>query len=133
MAQAIRILTDPTRDEMLTALAGADEFEVEAAIYWFAADWHGGQSSNLYSALSTSRYRPGMAVEFADVLEGFSRGQARISARGDSGLCLISAGTGTGKGDGWIGAEGQALALSSKGVVKGPASMTILRDPQRKS
>jgi hypothetical protein len=59
MAQAIRILTDPTRDEMLTALAGADEFEVEAAIYWFAADWHGGQSSNLYSALSTSRYRPG--------------------------------------------------------------------------
>lgn len=34
-------------------------FDVEAAIYWFANDWHGGQWSNLYSALSTSEYRPG--------------------------------------------------------------------------
>jgi len=61
MAQAKLILSDPTRDEMLTALAqsSADEFDIEAAIYWFASDWHGGQSSNLYSALSTSPYRPG--------------------------------------------------------------------------
>jgi len=37
----------------------ADEFDMEEAIYWFANDYHGGQSSNLYSALSTSEYRPG--------------------------------------------------------------------------
>jgi hypothetical protein len=63
MAKAKLILSDPTRDEMLTALAGAgaDEFDIEAAIYWFAADWHGGQWSNLYSALSTSPYRPGLS------------------------------------------------------------------------
>jgi hypothetical protein len=61
MAKAILTLPDPTRDEMLTALAqsGADEFDIEAAIYWFASDWHGGKWSNLYSALSTSPYKPG--------------------------------------------------------------------------
>ena len=60
---ATRILSDPTRDEMLTALAqsGADEFDIEAAIYWFASDWHGGQWSNLYSVLSTSPYKPGLS------------------------------------------------------------------------
>lgn len=31
----------------------------EAAIYYFASDYHGGQDSNLYSALSTSPYSPG--------------------------------------------------------------------------
>jgi hypothetical protein len=61
MAKASRILSDPTRDETLTALQGADEFDIEAAIYWFANDWHGGQWSNLYSALSTSPYRPGLS------------------------------------------------------------------------
>jgi len=55
------LLSDPTREEMLTALSGADEFDIEAAIYWFANDWHGGQFSNLYSALSTSPYRPGLS------------------------------------------------------------------------
>jgi len=35
------------------------EFDIEAAIYWFGNDYHGGQSSNLYSALSTSQFRPG--------------------------------------------------------------------------
>jgi len=34
------------------------EFDIAAAIYWFASDYHGGQNSNLYSALSTSDYRP---------------------------------------------------------------------------
>ena len=38
MAKASRILSDPTRDETLTALQGADEFDIEAAIYWFATD-----------------------------------------------------------------------------------------------
>lgn len=55
---------DPTRAEMLAFLAGlyegeASDFDREEAIYWFANDWHGGQWSNLYSALSTSPYRPG--------------------------------------------------------------------------
>src|SRR6516225_2668757 len=41
-----------------------------------------------------------------------------------------SAGAGSAQADGWIAAEGQALAFSSKAVVKGPASVAILRDPQ---
>jgi hypothetical protein len=63
MAKAKPTVSDPTRDEMLTALAqsGADEFDIEAAIYWFSTDWHGGQWSNLYSALSTSPYKPGLS------------------------------------------------------------------------
>src|SRR5215471_2402138 len=46
--------SDPTRKEMLAYLAGvasdygADDFEVEEAIYAFASAWHGGQGSNLY-------------------------------------------------------------------------------------
>jgi hypothetical protein len=55
---------DPSRDEMIEHIRKvygreADEFDIEEAIYWFASDYHGGQSSNLYSALSTSEYRPG--------------------------------------------------------------------------
>lgn len=62
---------DPTAEEMRTFLntefaitkdwhddPGFD-FDVEEAIYWFAYSWHGGGGSNLYSALSTSEYRPG--------------------------------------------------------------------------
>ncbi len=58
-------MRDPTRQEMLDHLATlpfaaeTDEFDREEAIYWFAADYHGGQWSNLYSALSTSPYSPG--------------------------------------------------------------------------
>jgi hypothetical protein len=36
-----------------------DEIDREGAIYWFAADYHSGQWSNLYEALSTSPYSPG--------------------------------------------------------------------------
>jgi len=36
------------------------KFDVEAAIYWFASDYHSGQWSDLYSILSTSDYYPGM-------------------------------------------------------------------------
>ena len=36
------------------------DFEIEGAIYWFAADYHQGQSSELYNILSTSEYNPGM-------------------------------------------------------------------------
>jgi len=33
--------------------------DIEAAIYWFANDYHSGQSSELYSILSTSNFKPG--------------------------------------------------------------------------
>jgi len=64
-------VTDPTKEEMVNFLTqkfhgmvdpaetDANNFDVAAAIYWFANDYHGGQSSNLYSVLSTSDYRPG--------------------------------------------------------------------------
>lgn len=62
---------DPTKEEMVNLLThkfqgvtdpmetDANEFDIESAIYWFANDYHGGQNSNLYSALSTSQFRPG--------------------------------------------------------------------------
>ena len=71
--------SDPTRAQMLRALVRAFswlrddqgdtgwKFDVEAAIYWFAYNWHSGQWSNLYSALSVSKYKPGAlcrGVEF---------------------------------------------------------------------
>jgi len=34
-------------------------FDAEAAIYWLANDYHGGQASELYSILSTSDFNPG--------------------------------------------------------------------------
>ncbi len=37
----------------------ADQWNREEAIYWFATEWHGGQSSPLYSVLSTSPFNPG--------------------------------------------------------------------------
>jgi hypothetical protein len=37
----------------------ADDFDIEAAIYWLASDYHGGQTSELYSILSTSNFKPG--------------------------------------------------------------------------
>jgi len=56
-------IDDPTKEEMVEFLKSKyhteDDFDVESAIYWFANDYHGGQSSNLYSALSTSEFRPG--------------------------------------------------------------------------
>jgi hypothetical protein len=59
---------DPTHDDMLTFLKQCQtyddiddmEFEIEEAIYWFANDYHGGQDSNLYEALSSSPYSPGL-------------------------------------------------------------------------
>lgn len=57
-------VTDPTREDMLSAikeaLPGVDDFDQEAGLYWYANDNHGGQWSNLYSALSVSPYTPGM-------------------------------------------------------------------------
>lgn len=64
---SLKRMADPTAAEMRRFLkkrhgSEADDFDIEAAIYWFAHDWHGGQSSNLYSALSTSEYRPGRSM-----------------------------------------------------------------------
>ncbi len=67
-SEDIRIDADPTKEEMqhvMTKYLGApevDEFDYAAAMYWFASDFQGGQSSNLYSALSTSQYNPGPMV-----------------------------------------------------------------------
>ena len=61
----MKTLPDPTADEMLLFLLSQpcrsedDKDNALAAIYWFAAEWHGGQSSNLYSALCMSPYSPG--------------------------------------------------------------------------
>ncbi len=58
-------MSDPTREELVEWIDGCwsifehDTFDREEAIYWFAAHYHGGQWTNLYSALSTSEYRPG--------------------------------------------------------------------------
>jgi len=61
---------DPTRDEMEAALNEAEptfsalgeapfeEIEREAAIYWFAANYHKGRGSNLFRVLQESEYRP---------------------------------------------------------------------------
>ncbi len=64
----LTINADPTKEEMQHVMIknfGApeiDEFDYAAAMYWFASDFHGGQSSNLYSALSTSEYNPGPMI-----------------------------------------------------------------------
>ena len=58
-------IQDPTKEEMMEYLRSqfgnedGFEFDAEAAIYWFANFYHGGQNSNLYSAVSTSEYHPG--------------------------------------------------------------------------
>ena len=56
---------DATIDEMRDFLKKYwshedDAFEIEEAMYWFAADYHGGQGSNLYAALSLSEFTPGL-------------------------------------------------------------------------
>ena len=58
-------IQDPTKDEMINYLrsmyGSEDGFEdsAEVAMYWFANFNHGGQTSNLYSVLSTSPFNPG--------------------------------------------------------------------------
>lgn len=53
------------KQRMIAAIVAAfgnevDEFDIEAAIYWFASDNHSGQWSELYAILSTSEYKPGI-------------------------------------------------------------------------
>ncbi len=55
-------MKDPTlqemRDYLATVLHQGEDFDVEEAIYWYAAYYHSGQTSNLYSALSMSQFIP---------------------------------------------------------------------------
>lgn len=68
--------SDPTKGEMVAFLKGNfdnyDDFSAEEAIYWFGYNYHGGQNSNLYSALSTSQYKPSPLMNNSDELEGLS-------------------------------------------------------------
>jgi hypothetical protein len=62
-SKEFQLMRDPTNEEMKTFLAtqtcGEDMGDdITIAIYWFATYWHGGQTSNLYSVLSTSPYEP---------------------------------------------------------------------------
>jgi hypothetical protein len=64
-AKLLETIKDPTKEEMMNflhSLYGKEEDfrdSAEIAMYWFANFYHGGQSSNLYSTLSTSRFSPG--------------------------------------------------------------------------
>jgi len=37
----------------------ADLFTIASGLYWYCSDNHGGQSTNEYSVMSTSDYKPG--------------------------------------------------------------------------
>lgn len=58
------IMDDPNRAEIDAAInempfaSEFDQFDREEAIYWYAAEWHGGQGSNLYAVLSASEFKP---------------------------------------------------------------------------
>lgn len=68
---------DPTYAEMLDHLKplfiDADDGDLAEAIYWFASDYHGGQWSNLYSALCTSPFRPGPIAKHVTKGESLAR------------------------------------------------------------
>ena len=40
----------------------ANDMDIEAAIWWFAHDYHEGQNSPLYSIVSTSSYKPSYMI-----------------------------------------------------------------------
>lgn len=65
------VSADPTREEMLEYLQsqGVESSDAEAAMYWFASDYHGGQGTDLYSVVSTSPYTPGPATTLASESE----------------------------------------------------------------
>lgn len=71
---------DPTKEEMVKFLNDkykghidyTDEeiqFPIEAAIYWYAYNYHSGQNSNLYSALSTSKYQHSRMLKNIDDID----------------------------------------------------------------
>ena len=72
LKEAKNEMKDPTRKEMEKFLEGkkkeydAEDFDIQAAIHYYASEYHSGQSSNLYSALSTSKYKPGRSESGAE-------------------------------------------------------------------
>ena len=55
-------MQEPAKFEMMEfiyPISHEDHLACEVAIYYFAEHYHGGQGSNLYSALSTSPFKPG--------------------------------------------------------------------------
>ena len=63
-------IPDPSAEDMREHLRGSygdnvEDFDIEAAIYWFAHDYHTGQGSQLYRALSNSEYNPGRLMSSA--------------------------------------------------------------------
>lgn len=42
-----------------TVYSSEDRFSVAQGLYWYCADYHGGQNSEAYSVLSQLDYRPG--------------------------------------------------------------------------
>ena len=67
-------MKDPTREELIEAAERfaaelTDEpnpFDIEGAAYWIAANYHDGQWSNLYAALSRSPFMPGPLCDGPD-------------------------------------------------------------------
>ena len=60
-------IPDPSAEDMREHLRGSygddfEDFDIEAAIYWFAHDYHNGQGSQLYRALCNSEYKPGRLI-----------------------------------------------------------------------
>jgi hypothetical protein len=72
LEESTKEFQDPTRKEMEKFLEGkkkaleAEDFDVQVAIHYYASEYHSGQSSNLYSALSTSKYKPGRSESGAE-------------------------------------------------------------------
>ena len=69
------MILDPTREEMLAYLATQFELsddidgmdcDAEAAMYWFAVNYHSGMFSNLYEASCNSVYSPGVCTNGPD-------------------------------------------------------------------
>jgi len=56
--------SDPTFKEMYNYLKkqykglGFDDGSARAAIYWFAYNYHGGMSSNVYQSIPKTEYKP---------------------------------------------------------------------------
>jgi hypothetical protein len=75
LSEGVNKHEDPDYDEMVAYIKGkfgndVDEFDFNGAIYYFGSHYHGGQSSNLYRAMSETGYNPGAMqtepVDFAD-------------------------------------------------------------------
>lgn len=51
-------ITDPAETQMAYDASEAGSYDMLAALYWYCADHHEGQASDLYAILSRSLYHP---------------------------------------------------------------------------